>query len=168
MPGVSDAAGMSGRKRTPGTGSNTTPGGKRKKAAARPRPRLVEEPPPPPIVALSLAHQMAEAVGAVGGDREDLVLAALRVGEWLAQVGRPGRWDTLEVAHVVNTLPLDARVERGRFLLSLAGLIGFAGLEGHVAPVHARRCLAEIEFLADDHVVADFARLATRQLPRSR
>ena len=118
----------------------------------------------PRIVALSLAHEMAGVVGAQGDDLQDLVFAALTTGEWLAMKGRPGCWDTLDVAQVLQLLPPDDHFERGKFLISLAGLIGYAGIEGHLSPAQACRSLDQIEAIADDGIIANYARQTARQL----
>ena len=114
------------------------------------------------IAAFSLAHQMADEVGAVGDDREELVYAALYVGQWLADVGIAGRWDQLVVAELYATLGEDDAVARGRFLFSLAGLVGFAGLAGHLAPAAARRVLLEIAGVAEDPILHNYARRSAR------
>jgi hypothetical protein len=116
------------------------------------------------IVALTLAHEMAAAVGAEGEDFEDLVAAALTAGEWLAMVGRPGCWDTLQVQPLLRLLPVDTPFERGKFLLSLAGLLGYAGLEGHLSLDEACKPLAEIEAIAEDTLIRNYARTAARQV----
>jgi hypothetical protein len=116
------------------------------------------------IVALTLAHEMAAVVGAVGEDFQDLVFAALTTGEWLAMAGRPGCWDSLEVDQLMRTLPSDDRFERGKFLISLTGLIGYAGIEGHLAPADACRSLKQIEAIADDGIIANYARKAAAQV----
>jgi hypothetical protein len=134
---------------------NTIRRDKRPLAAAPP-------PPPPPIVAMSLARDMADTVGAVGQDRTDILCTALAVGQWLAEVDRPGRWDTLEVAEVLELVP-DEPLDRGRFLLTLAGLIGYAGLAGHLPLPDARRCLDQVHGLADDPIIKNYARQAARQ-----
>jgi hypothetical protein len=109
---------------------------------------------------------MADAVGAKGEDRQDIIGTALAVGQWLAEVKRPGRWDTLQVGPVLDLVPGDAR-ERGRFLLTLSGLLGYAGLAGLVAEDEARRCLEEVYALADDAIVANFARTTARRFRRA-
>jgi hypothetical protein len=111
---------------------------------------------------MNLAREMAETVGAVGEDREDIIWTALAAGQWLAEVNRPGRWDTLEVGPLLELVPDEPR-ERGRFLLTLAGLLGYAGLEGHIPEPEARRCLEELQELTDDPIIKNFARQTARR-----
>jgi len=118
----------------------------------------------PPIVALSLAHEMAAVVGPEGDHLQDLVWTALAAGEWLAMTGQPGCWDRLDVGEVLKLLPNDDPFERGKVLFSLAGLLGFAGIEGHLAPQDACKSLAQIEELADDAAIRDYARTAALQV----
>lgn len=136
----------------------------RQARAAVDDPMGQRQPPSRHIVALSLAHEMADAVGAVGDDCQELVFAALAAGEWLAMVGRPGRWDTLDVAKILQVLPSDDQVAQGGFLIALAGLLGYAALAGHLSPAHAVRGLDQIEALADDAIVKNYARQSAVQL----
>jgi hypothetical protein len=134
----------------------------RRMAGSSSEPVRIER--PNRIVALSLAHEMAAAVGAKGDDLQDLVFAALTTGEWLAEVGRPGCWETLEVDQVLRLLPADNPFERGNFLLALTGLLGYAGIEGHLAPAHACKSLEQIAKLAEDAIIQNFARQAAAQV----
>jgi hypothetical protein len=109
------------------------------------------------LVAMSLARDMAAAVGAGEDEREELVGVALAVGQWLAEEGRPGRWDTIVPAEVLRTMGLPSRREDDGFLLSLAGLVGHAALQGDIDEAAARRILLEIQTLADSPPVAAFA-----------
>jgi hypothetical protein len=139
------------------------PARKRSPRTEAPAAPAIQVDRPKRIVALSLAHEMAAAVGAKGDDLQDLVFAALTTGEWLAEVGRPGCWETLEVDQVLRLLP-DSHFERGNFLLALTGLLGYAGIEGHLAPAHACKSLAQIEALAEDAIIQNFARQAAAQV----
>jgi hypothetical protein len=144
---------------------NTIKRAQAKRTRVRARKNAPVSPPPGDrIVALNLAHEMAAAVGAQGDDLQDLVFAALTAGEWLAMVGRPGCWDTLEVDQVLRLLPEDNRFERGNFLIALTGLVGYAGLEGHLAPAAACKTLQQIEAVAEDTIIENFARQAVLQV----
>ena len=101
------------------------------------------------LVAMTLAREMAEAVGAGEEEGEELVGVALAVGQWLAEEGRPGRWDTIAPAEVLRVIALPAGNETSGFLLSLAGLVGHAALQGDVEQAAACRILLEIAGLAD-------------------
>lgn len=134
--------------------------------------RLSEGPRPDGIAlvpALRLAHEFAAETEADADEREEIVLAALAAGNWLASEGRPGRWDTLDVGAMLPTLDLQDDREQQGLLLTLAGLIGFAALRGHMPVKTACRCLYQIDDLADDGVdatVGIFARRTAKELRR--
>jgi hypothetical protein len=109
------------------------------------------------LVAMTLAQEMAATLEAGEEEREELVAVAMAVGQWLAEEGRPGRWDTLVVAELLRAMALPTRQETDGFLLSLAGLLGHAALQGDLDEAAARRILREIEGLADSRPVAAFA-----------
>jgi hypothetical protein len=106
---------------------------------------------------MTLAQEMAATVEAGEEEREELIGVALAVGQWLAEEGRPGRWDTVIPVEVLRALALPAGKETNGFLLTLAGLVGHAALQGHIDEPAARRILREIEELADSRPVAAFA-----------
>ena len=56
------------------------------------------------IVAVSLAEELADSVKADLEERQELVDAALCVGQWLADRGLSGRWDRIEPAEVLRSL----------------------------------------------------------------
>jgi len=122
--------------------------------------------PGPTIVAMVLADEMAAAVDADPGHREELREVALAVGQWLADEARPGRWDTIDAATVLRMMALEDEVQQGRFLLTLAGLLGYAALQGHLPIEPARRTLLQIEGLARSSAVAVFAAQTAAQLHR--
>jgi hypothetical protein len=109
------------------------------------------------LVAMTLAQDVAEFMEADEEHRNDLVCTALAAGEWLSEVKRPGRWDTLEVAAVLRLLPPGPPRERDRFLLTLVGLLGFAAFDGRLPSPPAVRCLEEIESLTDDPIIKELA-----------
>src|SRR5262245_5549282 len=109
------------------------------------------------LVAMTLAREMAAAVGAGEEQRDELVGVALAVGQWLAEEGRPGRWDTIDAGEVLRAMALPSRTENNGFLLTLAGLVGHAALQGDIPEPAARRTLLQIQGLADSQPVVAFA-----------
>jgi hypothetical protein len=118
----------------------------------------------PPIVAMTLAQEAAVAFGSDERDREQLVQAALGVGQWLADQGCPGRWDALDPAAVLELMSLSTEVETSAFLLALAGLVGHAAFHEQLAFADARRIMLEIKSLARDPAISAFAGKAAEQL----
>jgi hypothetical protein len=116
------------------------------------------------LVAMTLAEEMAAAVGAGEEGREELVGVALAVGQWLAEEGRPGRWDTLVPAALLRALGLPPGHDANGFLLSLAGLVGHAAVQGDLEEAAAGRILREIAGLADSPPVTAFAAQLAGQL----
>jgi len=113
---------------------------------------------------MTLAREMAAAVEAGDEEREELEGVALAVGQWLAEEGRPGRWDTLVPAEVLRAMGLPPGDQVNGFLLSLAGLVGHAALQGDLDEGAGRRILLEIQGLADSPPVAAFAGRIAGQL----
>jgi hypothetical protein len=111
-----------------------------------------------------LAEETAAAVSAGEEERSELVSAALVVGQWLAEHGRPGRWDTIDARAVLEALALPDDVERDRFLFALLGLLGHARLQGFLSRTRARAYFCEIEALATHAVVRGLSRTMVRQL----
>jgi hypothetical protein len=116
------------------------------------------------LVAINVAHEMAAAVGAGEAERDELVGVALAVGQWLAEAGRPGRWDTVEPAELLEAMAFPAGNQANGFLLTLAGLVGHAALRGDLEVQPTRRILREIEGLAGSPPVAAFAAQIAGQL----
>jgi hypothetical protein len=83
-------------------------------------------------------------------------------------VDRPGRWDTLDVAAILPLLPSDDPREHGRFLLSLTGLVGYAGLAGYLEADVAAATLGQIQEISDDAIIQNFAKTTARTLRPSR
>ncbi|MBN2574716.1 MAG: hypothetical protein JXP73_09115 [Deltaproteobacteria bacterium] len=122
--------------------------------------------PAPRLVAMSLAQELAAAVEADAQEHQDLVDAALAVGQWLADQGLPGRWDRVRPALVLACLDFLSPPERERFLFSLAGLVGHAGLLARIPAAAAQRTLDEVAALAKQEVVRVFALATSAQLGR--
>jgi hypothetical protein len=118
----------------------------------------------PRIVAMTLAKEFADAVKAEPGERQELVDAALSVGQWLADRGLPGRWDRVKPAEVLRALDFPPAHERERFLFSLVGLLGHAAFNGHLQPSAAKRSIDEVAALTQEDVIRTFARTASAQL----
>jgi hypothetical protein len=120
----------------------------------------------PFVVALTLAQEMAAAVRADAAERDTLVDAALCVGQWLADEGRPGRWDTVDVGAVLEQRSCTSERETTAFLVALGGLIGHAGFCGYVPVETARRNLLDIGGLSRSPIVRGFVDKAAVQLQR--
>jgi hypothetical protein len=118
----------------------------------------------PRIVAMTLAEELAEAVKADAQERQELVDAALSVGQWLADRGVPGRWDRVKPAEVLRALDFLPAHERERFLFSLVGLLGHAAFNGQIQPSAAKRSIDDIAKLTQEDVIRTFARTASTQL----
>jgi hypothetical protein len=136
---------------------------RRELRAARSAPLVTAEPPFTPLVAMTLATDAADFMEADEEHHNDLVGTALAVGEWLADVGRPGRWDTLEVAALIDLLP-DSNGARDRFLFTLIGLLGFAALDERLPEPSVERSLREVACLTDDPIIANTALDTIRRL----
>jgi hypothetical protein len=108
--------------------------------------------------------EAAEALGAGDEERDDLMSAALCVGEWLAEQGRPGRWGTVDAGAVLELMSLPTEAEAVTLLLSLVGLVGHAAFHEQVATRDAIRILRQIESLATNPHVRLLAAQASEQL----
>jgi hypothetical protein len=124
-------------------------------AAAASRPR---------IVAMSLAEELSAAVKADPQEHQELVDAALCVGQWLADHGQPGRWDRVRPAEVLECLDFLSPPARERFLFSLVGLVGHAALTARIPADAAVRTLDETALLAKVEAVRVFARTTAARL----
>ena len=118
----------------------------------------------PRIVAMTLAKEFADAVKAEPGERQELVDAALSVGQWLADRGLSGRWDRVKPAEVLRALDFLPAPERERFLFSLVGLLGHAAFNGQLQPSAAKRSIDEVATLTQEDIIRTFARTASAQL----
>ena len=116
------------------------------------------------LVAMNLANEMAATVEADEEHREELVGVAVVVGQWLAEEGRPGRWDTVAPAELLRVLAVPNRTEADAFLHTLAGLVAHAALHEQIEVDAARRILGEIAGLAESPPVAGFAARMAEQL----
>ncbi|HEY5284224.1 MAG TPA: hypothetical protein VIM14_15645 [Polyangia bacterium] len=139
------------------------------KRSSRPRhshqPSAIEvEYGTPRIVAMSLAKELADAVKADPQERQELVDAALCVGQWLADHGVPGRWERVKPAEVLRAIDFLPAHERERFLFSLVGLLGHAAFNGQIQPGAARRSIDDIATLTHEDVIRTFARTTSIQL----
>jgi hypothetical protein len=120
--------------------------------------------PGPFIVAMTLAEEMAGAIEANIAQREELLAAALMVGQWLADQGRAGRWDTIDAAALLRAMALPDRTEESGFLLTVTGLLGFAAFRDYLPIAPVRRTLADIQRLVNDPAVAAFVAQTTAQI----
>ena len=126
--------------------------------------KMKKQKQPSTIVALSLAEAVAASVEAGEKERRDLVVAATCVGEWLAEQGRPGRWDTLDAEAVMQQMGFARQEEVDAFLLSLVALAGHAAFSDQLPCAHARRILLQIRDLSSNRLVSDLARQTAHQL----
>ena len=125
---------------------------------------MVVEVAPQRIVALTLADELAGAVDADATQRQDLVDAALSVGQWLADRGYPGRWDKVKPAAILRCLDFLPNSERERFLFSFVGLLGHGALTGQIPHLPAKQSIDEISALTGEESVRAFARTTAAQL----
>jgi hypothetical protein len=115
---------------------------------------------------MSLAEELSAAVKADAREHQDLVDAALAVGQWLADQGLPGRWDRVRPACVLRCLDFLPRPEQERFLFSLVGLLGHAGLRARIPALSAKRAIDEAAALTGEEAIRAFARATSAQLAR--
>jgi len=118
------------------------------------------------IVAVSLAEELADAVKADREERQELVDAALCVGQWLADRGLSGRWDRIEPADVLRSLDFLPAPERERFLFSLVSLLGHAAFGGKLALGAAKASIDKVARLTHEEVIRVFAETASAHLHR--
>jgi len=130
----------------------------------RPSAGMVVEVAPQRIVAMTLADELAGAVDADATQRQDLVDAALSVGQWLADRGYPGRWDKVKPAAILRCLDFLPNSERERFLFSFVGLLGHGALTGQIPHLPAKQSIDEISALTGEESVRAFARTTAAQL----
>jgi hypothetical protein len=108
------------------------------------------------IVALALAEEFLASGESDAAYRDEILDAALMVGSWLAERGKPGRWDTIEIGALTESIGFSNNHDRDGFLLALSGLLGYAGLVGHLSPQQTRAYFRDIVALAAAPQVADF------------
>ena len=125
---------------------------------------MVVEVAPQRIVAMTLADELAGAVDADATQRQDLVDAALSVGQWLADRGYPGRWDKVKPAAILRCLDFLPNDQRERFLFSFIGLLGHGALTGQIPHLPAKQSIDEISALTGEESVRAFARTTAAQL----
>lgn len=118
------------------------------------------------IVALSLAEELADAVNAGPEERQELLDAALCVGQWLADRGLSGRWDRVDPGEVLRRLDFLPTSERERFLFSLVSLLGHAAFGGQLDPAAAKASIDKVAALTAEEVVRVFAETASAHLQR--
>jgi len=118
------------------------------------------------IVAVSLAEELADAVKAGLEERQELVDAALCVGQWLADRGLSGRWDRIEPAEVLRSIDFLPVPERERFLFSLVSLLGHAAFGGKLDLAVAKASIDKVAALTHEEVIRVFAETASAHLHR--
>ena len=118
----------------------------------------------PRVVAMSLAADLSAAVKAGPREHQDLVDAALYVGQWLADRGLPGRWDRVRPTEVLRCLDFLPLPERERFLFSLVGLLGHGALMARIPLAAARQSIDEAGALSGEEATRAFARATSAHL----
>lgn len=118
------------------------------------------------IVAVSLAEDLADSVHAAPEERQELVDAALCVGQWLADQGLSGRWDRVEPGEVLRCLDFLPPDERERFLFSLVSLLGYAAFGGALNPAAAKDSIDKVAALTQEEITRVFAKSASAHLQR--
>jgi len=113
---------------------------------------------------MTLATETADALGVDAQARDELVGAALCVGQWLADAGRPGDWETVDAGELLRAMAFSDPVETSTFLFALAALFGHAGLHDLVSRPAARAVLQQIAGLERSPPVATFAASTARML----
>jgi hypothetical protein len=113
---------------------------------------------------MTLATETADALGVDSQARDELIGAALCVGQWLADAGRSGQWGTVDPDEVLRAMAFTDPLETGTFLFALAALYGHAGLRELVRPADARRVLRQIAGLAQSPPVKSFAASTEKML----
>lgn len=119
------------------------------------------------IVAMTLARELADAISAPPDKRQQLIGAALDIGQWLADEGYPGQWDMVKPAAILRGLDFLPKVEQDRFLLSFVGLLGHGALNGQISHGSAKRALEEIAGLTEAESVRACARTTAARLRTS-
>jgi len=113
---------------------------------------------------MSLAKELSDAVKANPQEHQELVDAALCVGQWLADKGLPGRWDRVRPAEVLRCLDFLPAPDRERFLFCLVGLIGHAAFLARIPAAAARQSIDEVAALTKQEAIKVFARTTSAQL----
>ena len=111
-----------------------------------------------------LAEDLADAVKAGPVEHQELVDAALCVGQWLADKGIPGRWDRVRPAEILAGLDFMSALARERLLFYLVGLIGHAALRAQIPAAAAKQSIDEVLALARDKFIRSFARNTSAHL----
>lgn len=119
------------------------------------------------IVAMTLARELADAVSARPEEQQQIIGAALDIGQWLADEGYPGQWDMVKPAAILRGLDFLPKEEQDRFLFSFVGLLGHGALSGQISRHSAKRSLEEISGLTETESVRAFARTTAAQLQPS-
>jgi hypothetical protein len=127
-------------------------------------PRIEVDGNPPRIVAMTLATEFADSAAVSLEERQSLIDTALCVGQWLADQGCPGRWDRVDPAGVLRCLDFISPDEKERFMFSLVALLGYAAINGLVAPRAAKRSIDEVAVLTRMDATRNFAKTAMRQI----
>ena len=113
---------------------------------------------------MELALSFAESARVEPESRQCLIDTALYVGRWLAERGKPGRWDCVEPEALLASLAAPSPNESERFMFYLVALLGYAAINGRVAPPAAARSLHQIADMTHMTATRDFAQSTVAQL----
>jgi hypothetical protein len=113
---------------------------------------------------MNLALDTAAALGAEGPERDEMVSVAMCVGQWLADEGRPGRWDTVDPRAVLEAMSPPSPAEADGILLAMVGLVGQAAFLEQIPRSDACRMLTEIGGLSGNPILVGLTATTVAQL----
>jgi hypothetical protein len=120
--------------------------------------------PPRRLIAGELAIRMANAVEADQTMRQEIVVCAMCIGQWLSDQGTAGRWDLLAPAAVLRAMGPLSPHDESIFLHNLAGLVIHACLAEGITPEDARRILEQLPRLTNDQDLKHSLRMILKNL----
>lgn len=104
-----------------------------------------------------VAMELAEAfIADLHGDsdpdvRERVTSTILCAGQHLAESGHPGVWSAFDPASFLPKMPAASEWDRVGICLDLAGLFGWMGFEGLIAPARVAELLTELRAAGPSH-----------------
>ena len=109
--------------------------------------------PPRRLLAGELAIRMANAMKADQTTRQEIVVCAMCIGQWLSDQGTPGRWDRIEPEALFQAMGPLSPWDQSTFLSNLAGLVMHACLADGIPPTDARRIIGQLPRLTPDRAL---------------